>query len=307
MSPRPAGKRARKPAAAKAAAGGTKVAKGTRAAKTPAAPAPLPAAAAYSAEEMMTIAAARLLQPGQVCFVGIGTPSAAANLARLTHAPDIVLIYESGTIGVAPEVLPLSIGDGELAETATALVSLPEVFAYWLQAGRVDVGFLGAAQIDRFGNLNTTVVGDYAKPATRLPGAGGAPEIARHARQTFVVLRQTPRTFVAELDFVTTPGFLAGHGERARRGLEGAGPQVVVTDLGLLRPDPDTQELTLVALYPGVDADQASLATGWPLAIADEIETLAPPGEEELRVLRELQARTRAAHAKRPPLPSSRA
>jgi len=292
MSSKPARKRVRKPAA--------KTAKAVKAA-----PVAKPAAAApeYSAEEMMTVVAARLLQPGHVCFVGIGTPSAAANLARLTHAPDIVLIYESGTIGVAPEVLPLSIGDGELAETATALVPLPEVFAYWLQAGRVDVGFLGAAQIDRFGNLNTTVVGAYDTPTTRLPGAGGAPEIARHAKQTFVVLKQTPRSFVAELDFVTTPGFLTGHGERARRGLEGAGPQVVVTDLGLLRPDPRTEELTLVALYPGVEVEQVCLATGWPLAVADEVETLAPPSEEELQVLRELKRRTRAAHAQRPPFP----
>ena len=292
MTTQPASKRARKPVAKRAA-------KRAVAAKA--------AAPAYSAEEMMTVTAARLLQPGQVCFVGIGTPSAAANLARLTHAPDIVLIYESGTIGVAPDVLPLSIGDGELAETATALVPLPEVFAYWLQAGRVDVGFLGAAQIDRFGNLNTTVVGDYDQPRTRLPGAGGAPEIARHAKQTFVVLKQTPRSFVAELDFVTTPGFLGGHGERERRGLEGAGPQYVVTDLGLLRPDPHTQELRLVGLYPGVDVAEACLATGWPLAVADEVATLAPPGEAELRVLRELQQRTRAAHAQRPPFPPIRA
>jgi len=295
MSAKPASKRARKPAAVKTAA------------KQAVAPkAPVSTRPAYSAEEMMTVVAARLLQPGHVCFVGIGTPSAAANLARLTHAPDIVLIYESGTIGVAPDVLPLSIGDGELAETATALVPLPEVFAYWLQAGRVDVGFLGAAQIDRFGNLNTTVVGPYTKPGTRLPGAGGAPEIARHARQTFVVLKQTPRSFVAELDFVTTPGFLGGHGERARRGLEGKGPQVVVTDLGLLRPDPQSEELTLVAVYPGVDVDQACLATGWPLAVADEVETIAPPTDEELRVLRDLQQRTRAAHAQRPPFPPTR-
>jgi glutaconate CoA-transferase subunit B len=290
VSAKPARKRARKPAAVKAA---PKARAAKRSTSTP----------AYSAEEMMTVTSARLLQPGHVCFVGIGTPSAAANLARLTHAPDIVLIYESGTIGVAPEVLPLSIGDGELAETATALVPLPEVFSYWLQAGRVDVGFLGAAQIDRFGNLNTTVVGPYAKPKTRLPGAGGAPEIARHAKQTFVVLKQTPRSFVAELDFVTTPGFLGGHGERARRGLEGAGPAFVVTDLGLLRPDPQTQELTLVALYPGVSVDEACLATGWPLAVADDVEVLAPPREEELQVLRDLQRRTRAAHAQRPPFP----
>ena len=284
MNAKPARKRVRKASATKVA--------------------PMPVhAPAYTAEEMMTVAAARLLRPGHVCFVGIGTPSAAANLARLTHAPDIVLIYESGTIGVAPDVLPLSIGDGELAETAIALVPLPEVFSYWLQAGRVDIGFLGAAQIDRFGNLNTTVVGDYESPRTRLPGAGGAPEIARHAKQTFVVLKQTPRSFVADLDFVTTPGFLSGHGERARRGLEGAGPQFVVTDLGLLRPDPQTQELTLVALYPGVDAAQACLATGWPLAVADEIETIAPPTEVELRALRDLQQRTRKAHSQRPPFP----
>jgi glutaconate CoA-transferase subunit B len=287
MSPHPVRRRARK-AAALAPASAT---------------ASVPGAAPASPDEMMTIAAARLLQPGQVCFVGIGTPSAAANLARLTHAPDIVLVYESGTIGVAPEVLPLSIGDGELAETATALVSLPEVFSYWLQAGRVDVGFLGAAQIDRYGNLNTTVVGPYDKPVTRLPGAGGAPEIARHARQTFVVLKQTTRSFVEELDFVTTPGFLGGHGERARRGLAGAGPQVVVTDLGLLRPDPHTQELTLVARYPGVEIDRIRLATGWPLLVAPDVEVLAPPGEQELRVLRELQRRTQAAHARRPPFP----
>ena len=284
MNAPPVRKRARKPAAVKAAT-------------------PSPPLAPYSAEEMMTIAAARLLHSDQVCFVGIGTPSAAANLARLTHAPDIVLVYESGTIGVAPEVLPLSIGDGELAETATALVSLPEVFSYWLQAGRVDVGFLGAAQIDRFGNLNTTVVGPYSKPHTRLPGAGGAPEIARHARQTFVVLAQTPRSFVDELDFVTTPGFLGGHGERARRGLAGAGPQVVVTDLGLLRPHPETQELALVARYPGVEVDRIRLATGWPLLVAPRVEVLEPPREQELLVLRALQQRTRAAHARRPPFP----
>jgi len=274
-----------------------------RRARTPAPVQSAPAPTPCTAEEMMTIAAARLLQPGQVCFVGIGTPSAAANLARLTHAPDIVLVYESGTIGVAPEVLPLSIGDGELAETATALVSLPEVFSYWLQAGRVDIGFLGAAQIDRFGNLNTTVVGDYARPTTRLPGAGGAPEIARHAKQTFVVLKQTPRSFVSELDFVTTPGFLGGHGERARRGLAGAGPQVVITDLGVLKPHPDTEELELVARFPGVEIDRIRLATGWPLLVAPEVEVLAPPSETELRVLRDLQQRTRAAHAQRPPFP----
>jgi glutaconate CoA-transferase subunit B len=257
----------------------------------------------YSADEMMTVAAARLLRDGCVCFVGIGTPSAAANLARLTHAPGIVLVYESGTLGTAPDVLPLSIGDGELADTATAVVSLPEVFAYWLQAGRVDVGFLGAAQIDRFGNLNSTVLGDYERPKTRLPGAGGAPEIAQHARETYVVLKQSPRSFVAELDFVTTPGFFRGHGERACRGMRGAGPQVVITDLGMLRPDTLTQELTLVARYEGVSLDQVRDATGWPLRVADDVIELAPPTDSELRVLRDLQRRTRAAHAVPPPLP----
>lgn len=259
----------------------------------------------YTSDEMMTVAAARRLWNGCVCFVGIGLPSAAANLARLTHAPEAVLIYESGTIGTRPEVLPLSIGDGELAETATAIVSLPEVFAYWLQGGRIDVGFLAAAQIDRFGNLNSTVIGPYARPSTRLPGAGGAPEIATHARQTFVVLKQTARAFVPALDFRTSAGFLEGSGARARSGSPGAGPQVVITDLGVLKPAPETEELQLVALYPGVTVDRVRTATGWPLRIADELETLSPPTSGELRILRDLHARTRAAHARRIPLPIS--
>ena len=251
----------------------------------------------YTPDEMMTIAAARLIWPGCVCFVGIGVPSAAANLARLTHAPDMVLIYESGGIGTQPSVLPLSIGDGELAETATAVVSLPEVFSYWLQAGRIDVGFLGAAQIDRFGNLNTTVIGGYGKPKTRLPGAGGAPEIALHAKQIFVVLKQSPRSFVAKLDFCTSAGFLNGHGERARRAIAGAGPQVVITDLGVLKPAADSQELTLVGRYENVSVDKIRQATGWPLAIADNIDVVATPTTDELRVLRDLYKRTEIAHA----------
>jgi glutaconate CoA-transferase, subunit B len=251
----------------------------------------------YTPAEMMTIAAARLLWPGCVCFVGIGVPSAAANLARLTHAPDMVLIYESGGIGSGPAVLPLSIGDGELAETATAVVSLPEIFSYWLQAGRIDVGFLGAAQIDRFGNLNTTVIGGYGKPKTRLPGAGGAPEIALHAKQIFVVLKQSPRSFVANLDFCTSAGFLSGHGERARRALPGAGPQTVITDLGVLKPAIGSQELTLVARYENVSVDRIRAATGWPLAVANTVDVVAPPTAEELRVLRDLHKRTEIAHA----------
>jgi glutaconate CoA-transferase subunit B len=257
-------------------------------------------AADYTPDEMMTIAAARLLWPGCVCFVGIGTPSAAANLARLTHAPDIVLIYESGTIGTKPSVLPLSIGDGELAETATAVVSLPEIFSYWLQAGRIDVGFLGAAQIDRYGNLNTTVIGDYAKPKTRLPGAGGAPEIAHHAKETFVVLKQSPRSFVPQLDFCSSGGFLGGHGERERRGLPGTGPQIVITDFGVLKPAPQSQELTLVAHYENVSVESIRAATGWPLAVAESLEMIAAPTSDELRVLRDLHERTRRAHAKPP-------
>lgn len=253
--------------------------------------------APWTPDEMMTVAAARLLWDRCVCFVGIGLPSAAANLARLTHAPEIVLIYESGTVGTRPHVLPLSIGDGELADTATAVVPLPEIFAYWLQGGRIDVGFLGAAQIDRFANLNSTVIGPYAHPRTRLPGAGGAPEIAANARQIFVVLKQTPRAFVPALEFCSSAGFMEGGGTRARSGAPGLGPQVVITDLGVLRPAPDTEELQLVSRYEGVTVDQIVKATGWPLRVADAVEVVAPPTAAELQVLRELHGRTTAAHA----------
>ena len=199
----------------------------------------------WTRDEMMTVAAARLLWDGCVCFVGIGLPSAACNLARLTHAPDVVLIYESGTVGTRPDVLPLSIGDGELADTAACVIPLPEVFSYLLQAGRVDVGFLGAAQVDRHGNLNSTVIGPYDAPKTRLPGAGGATEIAAHARQTFVMLKATPRSLVAKLDFRTSAGFLDGNGARARTTMRGTGPQSVITDYGVLKPHPETDELQL--------------------------------------------------------------
>jgi glutaconate CoA-transferase subunit B len=255
-------------------------------------------------EEMMTIAAARLLWDGCVCFVGIGLPSAACNLARLTHAPDIVLVYESGTIGTRPDVLPLSIGDGELAETAACVVPLPEVFSYLLQAGRVDVGFLGAAQIDRRGNLNSTVIGHYDAPQTRLPGAGGATEIAAHARQTFVMLKATPRSLVPRLDFRTSGGFLAGHGERASTTMQGRGPQAVITDYGVLRPDPVSEELQLSALFPDASADEALAATGWPLQVAAELETLPAPTALELETLRALHARTREAHRRPVRLPA---
>jgi glutaconate CoA-transferase, subunit B len=226
----------------------------------------------HSADEMMTVAAARELRDGEVCFVGIGLPSTAANLARGRHAPDVVLIYESGTIGSKPTRLPLSIGDGDLAETADSVVSVPEIFNYWLQGGRIDVGFLGAAQIDRHGNLNSTVIGSYGEPKVRLPGAGGAPEIAAHTRRVITIIRQSPRSFVSELDFKTSLG---------------AREQVVITDLGVLRR---RDELVLEALHPGVTLEQAREATGWDLEVADDLETTEPPTSDELALLRELNA-----------------
>ena len=252
----------------------------------------------YTRDEIMTVTAARQLRNGAVCFVGIGLPSAACNLARLTHAPDLVLVYESGTVGVQPVVLPLSIGDSELAETATCIVPLPEIFTHYLQRGRIDVGFLGAAQIDRFGNLNSTVIGGYAHPQVRLPGAGGAPEIAAYAREVLVVMKQTARSFVAQLDFRTSCGYLEGAGARQARRLPGAGPKAVITDYGVLRPDPTTDELELTALYPGVTIDSARAATGWPLRTARTPEVVPAPERRELEVLRDLHARTRAAHTR---------
>ena len=246
----------------------------------------------YSREEMMTVVAARMLWDGCVCFVGIGLPSAACNLARLTHAPELVLIYESGTIGTRPTVLPLSIGDGELAETAACVVPLPDIFSDYLQAGRVDVGFLGAAQIDRLGNLNSTVIGPYAKPKTRLPGAGGATEIAAHAKQVFIVMKASPRSFVAALDFQTSGGHFEGRG---KSGARGGGPTVVVTDVGILKPQPGG-ELALVAVYPGIPVEGARAAIGWKLAVGPRLETIDAPTMHELATLRALEARTIAAH-----------
>jgi glutaconate CoA-transferase, subunit B len=243
----------------------------------------------HTAAEMMAVAAARRLADGTVCFVGIGLPSRAANLARATHAPKCVLIYESGTIGAKPAHLPLSIGDGELAETADAVVSVPEIFGYWLQGGRIDVGFLSAAQIDRFGNLNSTVIGDYEHPKVRLPGGGGAPEIAASCRETLVMLQHSPRAFVERLDFVTTVGYGDGPGARARYGLTGRGVAAVITDLGELEPDPETCELRLTLLHPGVTVDQVREQTGWPLKVADPVEVGKAPTEAELAALRSLR------------------
>jgi glutaconate CoA-transferase subunit B len=230
--------------------------------------------AAYTTDEMMAVEASRLLADGVVCFVGIGLPSTAANLARRTHAPDCVLIYESGTIGAKPAELPLSIGDGELADTADSVVSVPEMFAYWLQGGRVDVGFLGAAQIDRHGNLNSTVIGDYDRPKVRLPGGGGAPEIATGVKDVFVMLRQTPRAFVEKLDFTTSVG------DNVR---------VVVTDLGTL--EPVDGELTLTHVHPGVSAGEVRAATGWDLRVSDELAISPAPTQDELEALRGLRTR----------------
>ncbi len=232
----------------------------------------------YSADEMMAVEAARRLDDETVCFVGIGLPSLAANLAQRTHAPGCVLVYESGTIGAKPSQLPLSIGDGELAETADAVVSVPEMFGYWLQGGRIDVGFLGAAQIDRRGNLNSTVIGEYAAPKVRLPGGGGAPEIATSVENVFVMLRQSTRTFVPRLDFTTSVG------DNVR---------VVVTNLGIL--EPRDGELTLVAVHPGVAADDVAAATGWDLRVADDMRETAPPTADELAALRALETKGSSA------------
>ena len=244
----------------------------------------------WTADEMMTVAAARQLRDGMTCFVGIGLPSTAANLARVTHAPGLILIYESGTLGSKPDRLPLSIGDGNLASTADAVISVPEVFNYWLQPGRIDVGFLGAAQLDRLGNINTTVIGgDYRHPKVRLPGAGGAPEIAASCREVIVVVRHSPRALVERVDFITSVGYGQGPGDRERLGLAGGGPRVVITDLGILEPDPDSCELTLTRLHRGASVAKARQATGWPLALAADLSTTDPPSQQELEILRRLE------------------
>ena len=238
----------------------------------------------FTPGEMMTVAAARALRDSDVCFVGIGAPSAACNLARLTHAPSITLIYESGTIGTRPQVLPLSIGDGELCETALTTVSVPEMFRYWLQGGRITVGFLGGAQIDRYANLNTTVVGPYDKPKVRLPGGGGAPEIASSCGEVFITMSMSPRAFVERLPFITSMGHGTGKGSREALGLTTQGPTRIITDLCVLEPDAQTRELTVTALHPGVTREQVQAAPEYKDAAHAEIVTpksaagAAPPG-----------------------------
>ncbi|HSL25260.1 MAG TPA: CoA-transferase subunit beta [Acidimicrobiia bacterium] len=250
----------------------------------------------YTPTEMMTVSAARALRNDDVCFVGIGAPSAACNLARLTHAPDITLIYESGTIGTRPNVLPLSIGDGELAMTALTTVSVPEMFRYWLQGGRISVGFLGAAQLDRFANINTTVIGDYHHPKVRLPGAGGAPEIATSCGRIFVTMQHTIRGLVEKVDFVTSLGFGPTGRERTELGVATAGPTLVITDLCVLEPEATTSELVVTSLHAGTTPAAIIDATGWPVRFSADLTYTEPPSEAELQVLRELHRRTEEAH-----------
>jgi glutaconate CoA-transferase subunit B len=237
---------------------------------------------------MMSIAAARAMKDVNACFVGIGLPSQGATLARRIHAKDLVLVYEAGAIGAKPPRLPLSIGDGILGETADYIAAVPEIFNYWVQPGRIDVGFLGAAQIDKYANINTTVVGDYNHPKVRLPGAGGAPEIAASCGEVIVIVRQSTRAFVEKVDFVTSVGHGNGKGTREKLGLRGKGPTKVITDLGILEPDPETRELVLTHLHEGVTVEQARENTGWALKVADDLQTTEPPTQEELKALREL-------------------
>jgi glutaconate CoA-transferase subunit B len=250
----------------------------------------------FTPNEMMTIAAARALSNDDVCFVGIGAPSAACNVARLTHAPDITLIYESGTIGTAPDVLPLSIGDGELCETAVTTVSVPEMFRYWLQGGRISIGFLGAAQLDRFGNINTTVIGDYHKPKVRLPGGGGAPEIATSCQEVFITMKQATRGMVEKIDFYTSFGHGEGGNYRERLGITTKGPTLLITDLAIWKPDPETKEFTVVSMHRGVTRNMVLKTCGWKVHFSERLEETRPPSELELTTLRELQARTEKAH-----------
>ena len=253
----------------------------------------------YSPDEMMTIVASRALKNDDVCFVGIGAPSAACNIARLTHAPDITLIYESGTIGTAPNILPLSIGDGELCETALTTVSVPEMFRYWLQGGRITIGFLGAAQLDKFGNINTTVIGDYSGPKTRLPGGGGAPEIASSAKQVYITMKQSLRGMVEKIDFFTSFGHGLGGNERKLRNINTEGPSLLITDLAIWKPDPISKEFTVQSLHTGVTKEMVQGTCGWKVKYSDNIEVTEPPTELELKTLRDLKERTKIANSRK--------
>jgi glutaconate CoA-transferase subunit B len=240
----------------------------------------------YSSSELMCVNAARLLRDGDRVFVGVGLPNLACNLAMRTHAPNLQMIYEAGVIGARPARLPLSIGDPTLVSGATAVCSMYDIFAFYLQRGNVDVGFLGGAQIDRFGNINATVIGDYDHPKVRLPGSGGSQEIAAWADRCYIITPHQKRRFPEHVDFGTSAGYLSGRSQRDAAGLRGKGPLAVVTDLGILEPD-ETGELTLVALHPGVTTDQVLANTGWPLKSADHLRVTEPPGEQELHILRD--------------------
>lgn len=241
----------------------------------------------YTPSEMMIVAAARALAGVRTVFVGVGLPNIACNLARRTVAPDLELIYESGVFGARPARLPLSIGDPALVSGALSVCSMADLFGLYLQGGRVEVAFLGGAQIDPFGNLNTTVIGEYAHPKVRLPGSGGACEIAIHAGRVFIIIRLSRRTFVQRLDFITSPGHLGGVGQRAARGMPGQGPQVVVTDRCIFRFDQGTGEMMLERLHPGVELSAVQAEVGWPLRVAPDLQETPPPTPEELRLLRE--------------------
>jgi glutaconate CoA-transferase subunit B len=240
----------------------------------------------YSSSELLTINAAHLLRDGDVVFVGVGLPNLACNLARRTHAPNLVMIYEAGVIGAQPARLPLSIGDPTLVSGALAVCSMYDIFAFYLQRGNVDVGFLGGAQIDRYGNINATVIGEYQNPKVRLPGSGGSMEISAWANRCYILTPHQKRRFPEKVDFRTSAGFLNGKKEREAAKLRGNGPQAVVTDLGILEPD-ENGELVLTALHPGATVEQAKAKTGWELKCATGIYTTEPPSQEELRILRD--------------------
>lgn len=240
----------------------------------------------WTASELMTVNAARLLRDGDVVFVGVGLPNLACNLARRTHAPNLYMIYEAGVIGARPNRLPLSIGDPTLVSGAVAVCSMYDIFTLYLQRGNVDVGFLGGAQIDRYGNINATVIGEYAHPRVRLPGSGGSMEIAAWANRCYIITPHQKRRFPERVDFCTSAGFLNGKGERQAAGVRGGGPQAVVTNLGILEPA-ENGELILTALHPGATLADARENTGWPLRTAPELRETTPPSAEELRILRE--------------------
>jgi glutaconate CoA-transferase subunit B len=240
----------------------------------------------YTSSELMTINAARLLRDGDVVFVGVGLPNLACNLARRTHAPNLVMIYEAGVIGAQPARLPLSIGDPTLVSGALSVCSMYDIFTLYLQRGNIDVGFMGGAQIDRYGNINATVIGEYNQPKVRLPGSGGSMEIAAWANRCYIMTPHQKRRFPEQVDFRTSAGFLSGRAERDAAGLRGGGPQAVVTNLGILEPD-DNGELTLTALHPGIEVEQARENTGWDLKVAPQLQITQPPSVDELIILRE--------------------